>query len=63
MKVYAIAAKTHECYGHGSYGEELRICKEGTDQGGQGGSFPPVFETRESAERYRKGIKYLILRS
>lgn len=44
---YTIVTKTSECYGHGSYGEETRIC--GTSPWG-GGAFPPCFLTKEAAE-------------
>jgi hypothetical protein len=55
MKIYTIAEETHECYGHGDYGTELRICK----QGGYGtGNFPPLFKTKEKAQEYIKNLKY-----
>lgn len=54
MKVYAIATKTHECYGHGDYGTELCICRGpyGT------GEFPPTFRTLDAAQKYLDGMKW-----
>lgn len=50
MILYTLATKTHECYGHGDSGTELRIIKEGP---WNQGSFPPLFKTPEAAEAYR----------
>lgn len=51
MKVYGLAIETHECYGHGDYGTEQRICRLGP----YGlGTFPPVFEKREQAEEFAR---------
>jgi len=55
MEVYTIAKTSSECYGHGSYGDELQIHKEGAY--GQG-SFPPAFKTKEAAEAYLKSLPY-----
>lgn len=55
MKIYTIANETDECYGHGDYGRELRICC----QGGYGtGGFPPAFRTQKAAQKYLDGIKW-----
>lgn len=55
MEIYTIADETNECYGHGDFGSELRICH----QGGYGtGEFPPVFKSRKAAEKYLNGIKW-----
>lgn len=54
MKIYTIATETHECYGHGDYGNELRICKAGAYGSGK---FPPVFKTREQAANYLDTIE------
>ena len=51
MKIYAIADKTSQCYGHGDYGDELRICRHGRTGYGTG-DFPPVFRKREQAKKY-----------
>ena len=58
MKIYAIANECLETWGHGHNVEELRICKQGMDQGGKGGEFPPVFKTRQAAQDYLDSIKY-----
>ena len=55
MKIYAIANETHECYGHGDYGTELRICRQGS-YGVDG--FPPTFKTQEAAQKYINGLKW-----
>ena len=44
MKIYGIATKTHEVYGHGSCGDEYRICS--LEAYGAGG-FPPFFKNKE----------------
>lgn len=49
MKCYGIAQTTHECYGHGDYGNEIRICPLGF-YGTEG--LPPVFMRREAAEQF-----------
>lgn len=54
MKIYTIANETRECYGHGDYGSELKICRHGPY--GTGG-FPPAFTTREAAEVYLNGLE------
>ena len=47
--------KTHECYGHGDYGNEERICREIAD--GDGG-FPPAFTDRAAAAKYIEGLEW-----
>ena len=44
MKLFTIAKETSECYGHGDFGTEQRICKTG-DYGS--GDFPPLFSNPE----------------
>jgi hypothetical protein len=55
MKIYTIASEVSKCYGHGDYGTEQTICRDGAYGSG---SFPPAFKTRESAEDYLKGIEW-----
>lgn len=56
MKIYTIATETHQTYGHGDFGTERRIVREGSYGAGE---FPPAFTRRESAEAYlRKGDQY-----
>ena len=55
MKIFTIATKTRECYGHGDYGEELRICKAGAY--GSGG-FPPAFATVSEATEYLNSLEW-----
>lgn len=45
-KAYAIARDTSECYGHGSFGTESRICRMGAYGVGE---FPPVFTQEKDA--------------
>ena len=47
--VFGIAKIVTECYGHGSYGSEEHICKEGEFGSGQ---FPPIFTKRKDAEKF-----------
>jgi hypothetical protein len=49
LAIFTIGSKTDECYGHGNYGTETRICREGAWGTGQ---FPPCFCSRTDAERY-----------
>lgn len=49
MKIYGIAVETHECYGHGDFGNELRIVKLGPYGAGP---FPPLFAERQYAEEF-----------
>lgn len=49
MKLFTIAKETSECYGHGSYGTEQRICKTGPYGTGD---FPPLFSTPEKAQEW-----------
>lgn len=57
---YTVALETHETYGHGDSGKELRICK----LGGYGtGDFPPLFLSREEAEKWRIAQPYFGARS
>lgn len=55
MKIYTIANKVSECYGHGSFGDELRICRQGSYGSGE---FPPAFKTREAALQHLSTLKY-----
>ncbi len=55
MKIYTIATKTHEVYGHGSCGTELRICQK--EVYGVGG-FHPAFKTKKAAKEYLDSIKW-----
>jgi hypothetical protein len=48
-KIFALANKVSQCYGHGDYGEELMIRNQGF-YGIDG--FPPTFATRELAEEF-----------
>lgn len=57
MKCYGIAQTTHECYGHGDYGDETRICPLGF-YGADG--LPPIFIERETAEEFIKTQKWQI---
>lgn len=50
-KVYGIAVKTSQCYGHGDFGQEERICRMG---GWGSGAFPPLFATHELAAAHIK---------
>jgi hypothetical protein len=50
MKFYTLASSSRECFGHGDYGTVQRISREG-DWGS--GPFPPLFKTKEDAEKYR----------
>lgn len=49
MKIFTVAKKVHQCYGHGDYGDELHIVR-----GGYFGDvpFPCCFKTREQAEKW-----------
>ena len=49
MKLFTIAKETSECYGHGDFGTEQRICKTG-DYGS--GDFPPLFSNPEKAQEW-----------
>lgn len=51
MKIYALAKVSNECYGHGDFGNENRICRMGAYGMGE---FPPVFTSKEDAERVVK---------
>lgn len=57
MKVYGLAIETHECYGHGDYGTEQRICR--MDAYGMG-PYPPVFEKREQAEEFARKMANVV---
>ena len=54
-KIFTIATKTSECYGHGSYGKELRICKVGAYGAGD---FPLAFFTKGAAQKYLDGMEW-----
>lgn len=47
--IFTIGLLTKECYGHGDFGQETRICCEGAYGSGH---FPPCFHTRLEAEGY-----------
>lgn len=55
MIIYAIAKRTYECYGHGDYGSELKICQEGAYH--KEGVWHPVFTEHESAAEYLNTLK------
>lgn len=55
MKIYAIATESSECYGHGDYGTERKISREGAYGGG---NYPPCFRTREEAEAYIAAMEW-----
>lgn len=59
-ELYTIATKTDECHGHGSYSQELRICKEGglDKYNRREGEFPPVFKRKKAAEQYLKSLQF-----
>lgn len=46
-KLFGLAQDTHQVYGHGDTGTELRICRMGPYGTGE---FPPVFTSRKNAE-------------
>lgn len=55
MKLYCIATKVSQTYGHGDSGDELMIRR----QGGYGsGEFPPLFPLRGQAEEYLEGMGF-----
>ena len=58
--LYTVAFETHETYGHGDSGTELRICKLG---GYGNGDFPPLFLSPEEAEAWRIAQPYFGARS
>lgn len=53
QEVYTVASNIHQTYGHGDSGSTLMICKGGWYHSGD---FPPLFETEEEAEDYRKNL-------
>ena len=56
MKIYTIAQETHEVYGHGSCGTELRICKAGAYGTGE---FPPCFDSYKQAAVWLAEQEYI----
>lgn len=48
MKVYTVAHVTHECFGHGDFGDQLTICSNCYEK------FPPFFDSREKAQQWLK---------
>ncbi len=50
MKVYTVARKIDQTYGHGNYGVETHICQKDAYSGDK--SFHPVFENEKEAKRY-----------
>jgi hypothetical protein len=55
MTIYTIADETHETYGHGDFGTEQRILRQGSYGCGE---FPPAFTTRRSAQEWIDAQKY-----
>ena len=55
MKIYAIATKTRVCYGHGDYGEELKI--EMVDAYHAVGKWNPVFFNRDTAQAFLDNLR------
>lgn len=55
-EIYTIGIKSSECYGHGDYGTETKICKDGVYGSG---SYPPCFIDRTEAEKYLKKMRYI----
>lgn len=55
MKIYAIAKRARECYGHGDYGDEDKICRTGP---WGTGAFHPAFTSREEADSYLDQLKW-----
>lgn len=55
MKIYTIENEVHECYGHGDYGAELRICRQGLYGNGD---FPPLFKTQKAVQKYLDSVKW-----
>jgi hypothetical protein len=56
MKIYAIASEITECYGHGSFGDELAIRQEDAYAGNA--HFSPLFYTEEQAQEYLNAIPF-----
>ena len=54
MKAYTIATEAKECYGHGSYGTEQKICRIGCYGEGE---FPPVFTSKEEAQKFKESME------
>jgi hypothetical protein len=54
-KLYTIATETHECYGHGDFGTEQRIIREGSYACGE---FPPCFELKADAQAYLDALDW-----
>ena len=55
MIIYTIGTATHQNYGHGDSGTELRICPQGM-YGSDG--FPPAFTTKEAAQQYLDALQW-----
>jgi hypothetical protein len=55
-ELFSIATKTSVCYGHGDFGNPLRICSEDEYFGGK--KFPPVFIDRDAAQKYIDDMGY-----
>ena len=56
MKVYAIATKTNECYGHGDYGEEWKIEQE--DAYHKEGKWNPIFVDKAKAMKFLDEMRW-----
>jgi hypothetical protein len=54
-KVYTIATLKRECFGHGDYCNELKICQKGPYGTGP---FPPVFLNRQLAQDYLDSLRW-----
>ena len=48
--LYTIAVEQSRCYGHGDYGTETNIVRDGAYGMGE---YPPIFEEKKEAEEYR----------
>ncbi len=55
MTYFAIGKKENVTYGHGSYGEEIHITHICAYLGDM--RFHPLFENKEDAKKYIKGLK------
>lgn len=47
--LYTVAIARSECHGHGDYSTEEKVCRMGPYGSGE---FPPLFRTREEAQRW-----------
>jgi len=56
MKIYAIATKTSECYGHGDYWEAFKI--EQVDAYHKEGKWNPMFVSRNTAQKFLDDMEW-----